>query len=242
MAQTWTSTTNTILFHSHLEKRQCFLVMRVGSTNFVSSYSKNPRGLVRSTWRLRARPSSTNVSRKRFDPRTRHDRTERRNSQWAAQFDALVSAYLVWQAQCDQGGQERTEDADASGSPDAFEIAIVDFFGASLAYSRSPAVSYSTEASKQSFRPIDTSEQVNVTLCRNGYIGTSPISPSIAISFQTIEAYRQLHRVCPRLSVQAFVRALCHLHAVSLRKLCASSFLNMSGRYLIDEASLINLA
>jgi len=54
----------------------------------------------------------------------------------------------------------------------------------------------------------------NVTLMRHGFIGTSPLSPSVAISIRTLAVYRQTHRVCPRLSVRAEVRELCHLHAV----------------------------
>ncbi|KAI0629625.1 hypothetical protein C8Q77DRAFT_1065128, partial [Trametes polyzona] len=53
------------------------------------------------------------------------------------------------------------------------------------------------------------------TLALRGYMGTAPVRPSVAISFQTLEAYRQMHRVCPRLSIQAQVRALSHLHRVS---------------------------
>jgi hypothetical protein len=56
----------------------------------------------------------------------------------------------------------------------------------------------------------------NVTLMRNGFIGSSPLAPTVAISIRTLAAYRQTHRVCPRLSIQAEVRKLCHLHAVSL--------------------------
>lgn len=70
------------------------------------------------------------------------------------------------------------------------------------------------ETSKRTFRRQSETEQVNVILAREGYLGTSPTAPVVAIAFQTLEAYRQLHRVCPRLSRQAQVRALCYLHAV----------------------------
>ena len=40
--------------------------------------------------------------------------------------------------------------------------------------------------------------------------------PTVAFSLRTLEVYRQTHRVCPRLSIQAEVRKLCHLHNVSL--------------------------
>ena len=54
----------------------------------------------------------------------------------------------------------------------------------------------------------------NVTLLRNGYLGASPLSPSVAISIRTLVAYHQTHRVCPHLSIEAEVRKLCHLHRV----------------------------
>lgn len=56
----------------------------------------------------------------------------------------------------------------------------------------------------------------NETLVRHGIIGGSPEKVSIGISVRALEAYRQLHRVCPRLSIQAFSMALCHLHEVRL--------------------------
>ena len=66
----------------------------------------------------------------------------------------------------------------------------------------------------RSFHPARPDELPNVTLVHNGSLGVAPVAPSLAISLRALEAYRQLHRVCPRLSVQAFSRALCILHAV----------------------------
>ncbi|KAG2152785.1 hypothetical protein DEU56DRAFT_868810 [Suillus clintonianus] len=50
------------------------------------------------------------------------------------------------------------------------------------------------------------------TLIYHGYIGCSPIYPTVAISLRTLAAYRQIHRTCPRFSVQAQVKSLCFLH------------------------------
>ena len=60
--------------------------------------------------------------------------------------------------------------------------------------------------------PVD---HPNVTLLRNGFLGSSPTHPTVAIHISVLDCYRQLHRECPRLSVQAQVKALCHLHSVS---------------------------
>jgi hypothetical protein len=55
----------------------------------------------------------------------------------------------------------------------------------------------------------------NAALVRGGCLGTAPLFPSTAFSLRTLEVYRQTHRVCPRVSIQAEVRMLCHLHRVS---------------------------
>lgn len=62
----------------------------------------------------------------------------------------------------------------------------------------------------------DPSDYPNVTLLRHGFLGSSPTHPTIAIHISVLDYYRQLHRECPRLSVQAQVKALCHLHGVSM--------------------------
>ena len=68
---------------------------------------------------------------------------------------------------------------------------------------------------ERTFRRPTLDTKANVAMVLEGYIGTAPISPSIALSFDVLEVYRQYHRVCPRLSIQAHVRVLCHLHRVS---------------------------
>ena len=73
-----------------------------------------------------------------------------------------------------------------------------------------------TELQAGTVVPTSLDEYPNESLARHGYIGTAPVRPSIAIGFRTLEAYRQLHNVCPRLSIQAQVQALCHLHAVRI--------------------------
>ncbi|KAI1781971.1 hypothetical protein LXA43DRAFT_907171 [Ganoderma leucocontextum] len=89
-----------------------------------------------------------------------------------------------------------------------------------------------TETSKRTFRRESATEGVNVILAREGYLGTSPVSPTVAIAFQTLEAYRQLHRVCPRLSLQAQVRVLCYLHALPYQRTLVDQFSIAYDQYL----------
>ncbi|KAI0043338.1 hypothetical protein FA95DRAFT_1584139 [Auriscalpium vulgare] len=54
-------------------------------------------------------------------------------------------------------------------------------------------------------------------MVRAGYLGCSPLHPTVAISIRTLELYRQTHRANPRLSIQAQVRAICAIHNVPYR-------------------------
>jgi hypothetical protein len=64
------------------------------------------------------------------------------------------------------------------------------------------------------FSHAPTATSVNETLVRYGFLGASPEKPTIAFSFSLFEIYRQLHRVCPRFSIDALAKSLCHLHQV----------------------------
>ncbi|KAI0699213.1 hypothetical protein BC835DRAFT_1412678 [Cytidiella melzeri] len=130
------------------------------------------------------------VTGKRFDPRTRRDRTHLNNIAWSEQMEALVDAYLLWRRDplvTEAGGYEDTRN---------LEIATIDFF-----YQSTLSV------------VLDAADRYpNVSIAQHGYLGTSPRNPTTAIAFEVLEAYRQLHRVCPKLSIYAQVQALCHLH------------------------------
>ncbi|KAG1870303.1 hypothetical protein F4604DRAFT_1881244 [Suillus subluteus] len=54
-----------------------------------------------------------------------------------------------------------------------------------------------------------------------GCIGASPIKPTVAITIHTLEVYRQTHRVCPRLSIHAEAKKLCHLHGIRYHRYLA---------------------
>ncbi|KAG1719981.1 hypothetical protein EDB19DRAFT_1898574 [Suillus lakei] len=62
----------------------------------------------------------------------------------------------------------------------------------------------------------------NETLIHHGYLGCSPLYPTVAISLRTLAAYRQSHWTCPCFSVQAQCKTLCHLHNIPYR-----AYLNM---------------
>lgn len=65
-------------------------------------------------------------------------------------------------------------------------------------------------------------EGAAVALVRVGLMACTPSSPSIAVSFDVLEQYHYLRRHAPRLSVQAYVKALCDIHLVRLARSSSS--------------------
>ncbi|KIK74284.1 hypothetical protein PAXRUDRAFT_42563, partial [Paxillus rubicundulus Ve08.2h10] len=53
----------------------------------------------------------------------------------------------------------------------------------------------------------------NETLISHGYIGCSPLYPSVPISLWTLATFCQSHQTCPRFGIQAQCKVLCHLHS-----------------------------
>ncbi|KAH9918794.1 uncharacterized protein B0H18DRAFT_882536 [Fomitopsis serialis] len=132
-------------------------------------------------------------SSKRKDGRGWRDRVHIRNHDWMAQREELIRAYLEYRA-----GREPME----SEELEQWEFVMVDFF--SMRY--------------RSICPAAPTDHINPTLLRHGYIGSAPLRPSVAVSLDVLEAYRQQHRVCPRFGLQAQVKALCYLHQVPFNR------------------------
>ncbi|KAK1216235.1 hypothetical protein PQX77_021149 [Marasmius sp. AFHP31] len=128
-------------------------------------------------------------SNRRADDRTRRDRTEKQNQSWARQHDALVDAYLQYKEFGPQQGQRH----DIIQSIQAVSL------------DRYTYVDYPH---------FQDSASINESLVFHGYLGGSPEQPTVAFEIKTLAIYRQLHRVCPGLSIDAFSRALQHIHGI----------------------------
>jgi hypothetical protein len=59
-------------------------------------------------------------------------------------------------------------------------------------------------------------ESIVITLAHNGIMSSTPDRPTVGFTFELLEGYRQLHRVCPRLTISGFATAIQHLHKVIL--------------------------
>lgn len=75
----------------------------------------------------------------------------------------------------------------------------------------------SAETGLHAFSYTNRAQSANVALILHGYIGSAPDQPGLAfpLRLSLFEIYRQLHRVCPRFSLDALSKTLTHLHVVS---------------------------
>ncbi|KAG1804582.1 hypothetical protein EV424DRAFT_1330514 [Suillus variegatus] len=83
-----------------------------------------------------------------------------------------------------------------------------------------------------SLEPQPCHRYPNKTLIYYGYLGCSPLYPTIAISIHTLVNYCQCHRTCPRFSIEAQCKALCHLHNMPYQPYLNSQFSDMYNIYL----------
>ncbi|KAJ7719756.1 hypothetical protein B0H14DRAFT_3098579 [Mycena olivaceomarginata] len=66
----------------------------------------------------------------------------------------------------------------------------------------------------------------------------APYSPNVAITIRTLEIFRVMQLRCPRLGVQAFVRALCDIHGVPPRPYLGAQFSVAFDVYLAIRAEV----
>ncbi|KIJ29578.1 hypothetical protein M422DRAFT_54124 [Sphaerobolus stellatus SS14] len=74
------------------------------------------------------------------------------------------------------------------------------------------------------FPTLDTDRWMNHTLLRYGCLGTAPLSPHSAFSLRTLSQYHEAHHVCPRLSKEAEIRAMCNINKTPNQKSLADQF------------------
>ncbi|KAJ3729926.1 hypothetical protein C8R42DRAFT_693640 [Lentinula raphanica] len=65
--------------------------------------------------------------------------------------------------------------------------------------------------------PWDSETPVAVALVQAGYLGTTPVNPSVAIALRTLELFYSLRLFKPSFSVEAFAKTICHTLGVDAR-------------------------
>ncbi|KAH9931189.1 hypothetical protein B0H21DRAFT_699872 [Amylocystis lapponica] len=124
---------------------------------------------------------------------------------WRPLIPGLVKAYLRWK----HDGPQHVSAADGSSSENPsgatydFDIDVLDIYSlASSAHiSRAPTIEYTAEA-----------------LMLNGYLGSSPFSPSLAISVKTLDLLRCLRLYKPSFSMEAYTKLLCHQYMIPFHR------------------------
>lgn len=162
----------------------------------------------------------TNSWRTHKDNRTRKHRLDQLWENWAPLMGGLVQAYLVWRSRTPVSSS--MSELPHSPSSWDFNIKVVDIYTLKLDADirRAPEVS------------------VAEGLVLNGYLGTSPLSPSFAVSLKTLELYRRLRLRKPSFSVEAFAKVICDFYAVGVYFLrLAPMFIAMDFRYLTGNGT-----
>ncbi|KAK1215325.1 hypothetical protein PQX77_022072, partial [Marasmius sp. AFHP31] len=119
------------------------------------------------------------------DTRTRREVLEKQNHSWGRQLKSLVDGYLKFR---DEGPPETNEAT--------WAIPVMDYHNHHNVTLCHPA----------------SSSTINETLALNGMLGGSPEQPNIAFTFAFLDAFRQIHRVCPRYSIEGLARSLQYIH------------------------------
>ncbi|KAG2737755.1 hypothetical protein P692DRAFT_20883222 [Suillus brevipes Sb2] len=134
------------------------------------------------------------VSKHRQDKRTRTQRNHHANAAWTQQIPALVEAYLRWR----HGPENHCHGADEP-SHHTFSVSgvgIMDF---------SPHLLIQQQ----------DNEVANAALLRHGFLGCSPVQPTVAIRLECLELYHQIRRRQSSFGIQTFTKVLCALHNVT---------------------------
>ncbi|KAI9449024.1 hypothetical protein HD554DRAFT_2044479 [Boletus coccyginus] len=162
------------------------------------------------------------------DDRSRRDRIAIQHDQWDVQMSCLVSAYLDYRLRNSGDGFPSSEvpavspeaDEEALGYPPGtvVDVELIDIFSQVHTTRRKATLI----ARRGHIYP-------NENLVYHGYIGCSPIRPSLAISLRTLAAFRQAHRTCPRFSIQAlFLTARIFVHNLPMPTTLTSIFSTVS--------------
>ncbi|KAI0323240.1 hypothetical protein GY45DRAFT_1213278, partial [Cubamyces sp. BRFM 1775] len=130
------------------------------------------------------------------DKRTWRQRVHHAEKNWDPVLPKLVQAYLVWRYSL-----TATPPADQIDENYAFTIEAVDL------YNMTSSLSISRSADQSALE----------ALVRHGYLGNSPVNPSLAISLRTLELLRCLKLVKPSFSIEAFAKLACLMYFIPYR-------------------------
>ena len=169
--------------------------------------------------------------RKVADTRTRKLRHQHLQENWMAAKDSAVSAYIDWINVQDSARSQQNPCPAPSNSPHEFNIDIIDIF----------------TLSKTACIVRDDTSTITEALVRNGYIGSSPESPVLAISIRTLQHYHRLRLRKPSFSIEAFAKVISDSYGVcqsillglTLLTRCRSLITHAIGPHFLKHSNFI---
>ncbi|KAG6895281.1 hypothetical protein C0992_002165 [Termitomyces sp. T32_za158] len=151
-------------------------------------------------------------SRYQIDSRTWRQRLQRLQRNWEPLIEDLVDAYLGWKYPV----ADMT--TDPCNNPDYnYPIDVVDIFTLDT-----QIIIHQTESTKS----------ISVALVQQGYLGTTPERPSLAVSLRTLELYYWIRRRKPSFSIEAFAKVLCDLYMIPYHRRYRDGLSNTFDVYL----------
>jgi hypothetical protein len=168
----------------------------------------------------------------RKDERSRLQRNHAMFSAWEVQMPALMDAYL-----------EFKHPSTPSTYPvvHRFSVIVVDILGEALLHLFTFTMLMILERQHVLINQLPD-ELANCSLLHAGLLGTSPATPSVALTINCLELYHQIRRRQSSFSIQAMVKVLCTLHNVcgASNLLPASIYSNRVYRFHIPELFVTN--
>ncbi|KAI0069613.1 hypothetical protein K474DRAFT_1608419, partial [Panus rudis PR-1116 ss-1] len=138
----------------------------------------------------------------RPDKRTYGDRLRNRDSNWAPLMPALVQAYLRWKYPFTQ---QTGNNPMASEEQERyrFRIRVADIY---------------TLEKTVSILPPPGCQSGAEALILHGYLGATPLHPSLAFSLRTMDLFRRVRLYKPSFSVEAFAKLICDFYEIPYRR------------------------
>ncbi|KAL6307294.1 hypothetical protein BKA93DRAFT_815978 [Sparassis latifolia] len=155
------------------------------------------------------------------DARTWRLRLERAQANWAPLISSLTDLYLSWchlpPQPCDSPLHHDPEACSQDDEGYSFTIEVIDI--------------YSLVTSVHVPRTRESRSQAEA-IAAQGYLPTTPISPTLAISYKTLELFRRLRLRKPSFSAEAFTKVICDYYAIPYRRRYRSALSDAFDIYL----------
>jgi hypothetical protein len=156
----------------------------------------------------------------------------------------MTDAYIDWSLSIAEEGLTASYELPEDAVMQEFrDVLVVDMFCMALwlAFHSIDAILscfLSVAATHQPLALIEGDSFVASACIRHGWMPVAPYFPTVVITLRALEVYRVTHLRCPRLGIQAFVRALCDIHGVAPRPWLRAQFSVAFDVYLAIRAAV----